>query len=233
MGRKALCYHLRLVVPIPFFSKTVWCWCCATQTWMDRSIRPNPHCWNIWVPAMPQDLWFVQSHCTHALKKHGVLNLVHRYTASNVCRSCLRTYATREQTVHHLKYWRTGCLAKLIATVNPLTDTEVEAVLEEQRQLRRKAKTMLRPKHHKLPVCAGYGPLRPWPWTRSTNLVSSAEMTSSSDIASHTQWLQEVFEAAKTGNSEATLAALQLSLSSQPVSKCSTKPSKTLALKIP
>ena len=146
--------------------------------------------------------------CTHALKKHGVVNMVQKYTASNVCKGCLRVNASRQQVVHHLKYWRTGCLAKLIATSPPLTDEEVAEVLAEQRELSRLRKHQPRSTKHLIPVCQSSGPQRPWPWQR-TQLREPPIVSPAAELEVNDNWVQLVLDKAASHEVHSTLQALQ------------------------
>ena len=169
--------------------------------------------WNIAAPANPPEGQHQCAHCektfetfkamcTHAFKKHGILNLVQRYAASNTCRACLRTYATREQVVHHLKYYKTGCLTKLVATVAPLEDDELEDILEECRAAKKAARNRDRSKQHKLPMCQAAGPQRPWPWQSSPNPPPQASIEAVAPDVD--QWIARVILAAESHDVDVT-----------------------------
>ena len=79
--------------------------------------------------------------CTHVYKCHQVLNIAHRYALSHRCRGCLKQYHSREEVIHHLKYYRTGCLVKLILTVPPATDVELNELLAEGRYAQQQRST--------------------------------------------------------------------------------------------
>ena len=51
---------------------------------------------------------------THVYKVHQVVNVAHRYAWGSRCQACLKQYHSNAQLVHHLKYFHTGCLVKLI-----------------------------------------------------------------------------------------------------------------------
>eukprot|EP00438_Fugacium_kawagutii_P016851 Skav219683 [mRNA] locus=scaffold817:72948:78818:+ [translate_table: standard] len=104
--------------------------------------------------------------CTHALKKHNQWNVVQRYAINNVCRACLKCYDSRQQLINHLKYYKTGCVVKLILTTPPLTDADLEEVLAEARQLHKTHRNKQRKAKHTHPVTRVHGPQLPWPWQR-------------------------------------------------------------------
>ena len=99
--------------------------------------------------------------CSHAYQRHTASNVAHKYASSNTCRGCLRTYHTPKQVIHHLKYMRTGCLAKLILTVPPLDENELAEVFATQREYERALKHADRTAVHRHPVCQSHGPQRP------------------------------------------------------------------------
>ena len=109
--------------------------------------------------------------CTHVYKCHQVLNTAHRYAISHRCRACLKQYHSRNELIHHLKYFRTGCLIKLILTVPPLSDDDLETILEEMRQSKLVHKRQQRQKVHRMPMQQCSGPLRPWPWEQTYHYV--------------------------------------------------------------
>ena len=101
----------------------------------------------------------------HAFQKHRAVNLAQRYTSSNVCRACLRIYDHRDSVLHHLKYFRTGCLLKLITLVPPLDNAQLDAVHQDIANSRLATKRQLRRGRHRWPPSRAFGPLRAWPWT--------------------------------------------------------------------
>ena len=101
----------------------------------------------------------------HAFQKHRAVNLAQRYTSSNVCRACLRIYDHRDSVLHHLKYFRTGCLLKLITLVPPLDNAQLQAVQHDAASSRVATKRQHRRSRHRWPPSQAQGPLRPWPWT--------------------------------------------------------------------
>ena len=134
--------------------------------------------------------------CTHMFKKHDALNSVQLYTASNVCRACMRMYDSREQVVHHLKYFKTGCIAKLVATVPPLSQDELQDALQDTRDLKLAAKRSLKVKRHKHPVVRASGPLRPWPWQLQTQYVRlDLRPSPEVDESTFNDWLTRILEA--------------------------------------
>eukprot|EP00438_Fugacium_kawagutii_P029390 Skav213042 [mRNA] locus=scaffold844:715291:720234:- [translate_table: standard] len=104
--------------------------------------------------------------CTHIFKEHGMANVAHKYADLPTCRACLKCYNDRDRLVHHLKYFRTGCLLKLVLSVDPLTEEELATIQEHQQQLRRTSNKQPRKQRHAWPVVQAAGPLRPWPWQR-------------------------------------------------------------------
>ena len=149
--------------------------------------------------------------CTLSFKKHGVHNIVHQYTASNVCRGCLKVYDSRQQVLTHLKYLKTGCLTKLIATVEPYADEDMRAILQEQRDLIAAQKRTDRTKRHRFPVCQGIGPKLPWPWQRHpclNNHDTRDKPLQLQDIPS--EWYDEVVAATATANTETIYQTLDM-----------------------
>ena len=137
--------------------------------------------------------------CTHIFKKHGVLNVVQRYAIRNQCRACLKTYHEREQLIHHLKYRRTGCLVKLIATVAPMSSEDLQECLDQQHQLRKANRNKERIKQHKYPVSQASGPMRPWPWQRSAVLAHQDQREAPSEhTPAATPWIHELLEVVAT-----------------------------------
>ena len=133
--------------------------------------------------------------CTHVYKCHQVLNTAHRYAISHRCRACLKQYHSRNELIHHLKYFRTGCLIKLILTVPPLSDEELDGVLEEMRQIKNAQKRHQRQKAHRVPLQQCSGPLRPWPWAQAQAFARQDTRTSSlPQPAVVERWTDDVLE---------------------------------------
>ena len=133
--------------------------------------------------------------CTHTYKRHGDLNIAQRFCSSNVCRACLRVYSGRTQLLHHLKYLRTGCLAKLMTVTEPLDDDQLQEVLADHRQTVRHTTKKGRKQSHRIPVTRAAGPLRPWPWQKQIHDASpdrESPVLSQDALAS---WSQEVLSA--------------------------------------
>ena len=107
-----------------------------------------------------------QALCTHEFKRRSLVNVVHSYAISNTCRACLKRYHSRTELIHHLKYYRTGCLLKLVASVHPLPPDELEALQQSEQQSRKATKNVPRQKQHKQPMVRLPGSHRPWPWQR-------------------------------------------------------------------
>ena len=167
--------------------------------------HPCPHC----------DRSFTSYHglCTHVFKKHGIHNIVQRYATSNGCRACLKVYHSRAQVLHHLRYVRTGCLARLLVTVAPLSDQDLEACLVEERALQATRRKQEREKTHKYPVQQGHGPLRPWPWQRA-HVLSKQDSRDLTPLRPEVleSWLDDVLQSAQASD----LAALYDKLMMQP-----------------
>eukprot|EP00438_Fugacium_kawagutii_P022407 Skav209128 [mRNA] locus=scaffold682:167178:169124:- [translate_table: standard] len=134
--------------------------------------------------------------CSHVFKKHGLANIAHHYADSPTCRGCLKCYNDRDRLVHHLKYFRTGCLLRLVLTVPPLTEATLLEI-QEQTQLNRKTfKSKPRKEHHAWPVIQAAGPLRPWPWQRGLcHLQRDARPAMPVSSEEMQQWLAEVLQA--------------------------------------
>ena len=104
--------------------------------------------------------------CTHVYKMHNIINIAHRYALSHRCRACMKQYDSQDSLIHHLKYFRTGCLVKLILTTFPLETDELDAIMHESKQLRKQKRQQQRVRHHRMPVVRAAGPLLPWPWDK-------------------------------------------------------------------
>ena len=112
-----------------------------------------------------------QALCTHEFKRHSSVNVAQRYAVTNQCRACLKVYASRAQLVHHLKYFRTGCLLKLVTSVSPLDDTSLQELLQVQREEHQARKRQNRVRQHMPPMVQAAGPIRPWPWQKALQLA--------------------------------------------------------------
>ena len=168
--------------------------------------RPTQHTCETCAASFPT----FKALCTHAYKKHGQLNIVHRYASSNVCRACMKMYDARQQVVHHLKYYKTGCLLKLISSVMPLDDTEYQAVLEQERDEAQKLRRTERRKRHRFPVQQAHGPIRPWPWQRYTQIAAQDTRDSAEIPQEVTQeWVNTILQDLPSQDTAATLSTLQ------------------------
>eukprot|EP00438_Fugacium_kawagutii_P021871 Skav233040 [mRNA] locus=scaffold909:1138323:1139429:- [translate_table: standard] len=148
--------------------------------------------------------------CSHVGKQHRIVNVVHRYARSSVCRACLKCCNDRDRVIHHLKYYRTGCLLKLILTEAPMSDADLEQTLQDSAATHQTQRKQQRKTHHTYPVVQAHGPLRPWPWERTLNRIPS----SSDDMPGlcpdmKFQWFGRVFSAVHAFNIDATIAALE------------------------
>lgn len=76
-----------------------------------------------------------QALCSHTYQKHGQVNVAQRYATGNHCRGCMNYFDSRQQVLHHLKYYRTGCLTKLICTTPPVDDEELQYLLDNDRAI--------------------------------------------------------------------------------------------------
>ena len=147
--------------------------------------------------------------CTHMYKKHDALNVVHQYCASNTCRSCLKVYHSRAQAIHHLRYMRTGCLVHLMAVTTPMSQEEVQTILQEQAQMVKARNRQERNTTHKLPVVQGAGPKRPWPWHRHSTMFQADTRTPPTMMPDDpSQWIQDVLQHCCTHSVTATLDSL-------------------------
>ena len=63
--------------------------------------------------------------CTHVWKQHQISTVAQSYAQGATCRACLKRYDGRSALINHLRYFRTGCLLKLIATTAPLSPEEI------------------------------------------------------------------------------------------------------------
>ena len=141
-----------------------------------------------------------QALCTHEFKRHASVNIAQRYAWRNQCRACLKVYASRTQLLHHLKYFRTGCLLKLVTNVEPINDESLQELLQQQRDDHKATKGRSRAKQHKIPMVQATGPLRPWPWQRSLQLAlddTRSRPSMSPDTCN--AWITRVLEATQSG----------------------------------
>eukprot|EP00438_Fugacium_kawagutii_P011176 Skav227750 [mRNA] locus=scaffold3513:523629:524477:- [translate_table: standard] len=150
-----------------------------------------------------------KSLCAHVFKQHGLANVAHRYATGNHCRACLKVYHDRERLVHHLKYYRTGCLLKLSVSVLPLTDEELEEIATEVQVTTRTAKRRQRASGHVWPVTQAAGPLRPWPWQLQLSRLRPDRRYFDPDVLlEHPTWVSDVLTALPTEDSETILSIL-------------------------
>ena len=147
--------------------------------------------------------------CTHTFKKHADVNIAQRFCSSNTCRACLRVYSGRVQLVHHLKYLRTGCLAKLVTLTEPLDDDQLQEVLAEHRQADRQNTKKGRKQSHRIPVTQAAGPLRPWPWQKQIPVPPPDREHSVPPPDELDSWSQQVMTALDQHQADDVLNVLQ------------------------
>lgn len=123
-----------------------------------------------------------QALCSHTFQRHQEFNVAQRFVVGNTCQACRRQYDSRQAVVQHLKYVRTGCLAKLVLHYKPLTDPEIAAIQEDLKQSRQQAIKRGRAQRHRQPVLRLPGPLLPWPWDMT---LASAYVNTSVDQAAN------------------------------------------------
>lgn len=139
--------------------------------------------------------------CSHTHKQHGDVNAAQRYAIGCMCRGCLRVFDSRTQLVHHLKYYRTGCLVKLISCVEPLSDDELQEALAAQHASQPAQKSQARKKRRRHPVTQAAGPQRPWPWMRTIQWVTHGDMPHHSlDDPELYHWTQRVLQDLDAGS---------------------------------
>lgn len=148
--------------------------------------------------------------CSHTYQQHGEGNIAHKYADGNTCRACLKTYDSRVQLVHHLKYYRTGCLVKLICTVSPMTEEECQQAADVSRQQQPLTKHKVRRTRHKYPVIQSHGPRRLWPWMRAIKWSGAHHSPPEMNDIDKLQWTQSVLTACETGDETQVLEHLQL-----------------------
>ena len=146
--------------------------------------------------------------CTHVLRKHQHHSLAQFFTASNQCRGCLKTYDSRTQVLHHLKYMRANCLLKLLCTYAPMAPEEVAEAQDQEKASRPLSKTKQRKLRRVWPVVQASGPRLPWPWERHAAFLWSQEQPSPSLPDAPLPWISQVLGAVETSDSDAILARL-------------------------
>eukprot|EP00438_Fugacium_kawagutii_P021808 Skav230858 [mRNA] locus=scaffold1335:27242:32707:+ [translate_table: standard] len=144
--------------------------------------------------------------CTHVFKKHNQGNLAPRFAPGNTCRACLKCYRGRTQLIHHLKYFRTKCLLKLMVSVPPLSDAELQELQDNEAAERKAHKGSQRTLGHKMPVIQASGPRRPWPWMRTLHSLPAFQQDS--PIEEDDSWIFEVFASLQSCNVHDTLEIL-------------------------
>eukprot|EP00438_Fugacium_kawagutii_P028947 Skav223612 [mRNA] locus=scaffold1522:66967:69546:- [translate_table: standard] len=150
-----------------------------------------------------------KSLCTHVFKQHGLANIAHRFAIGNQCRACLKVYHDRDRLVHHLKYYRTGCLLKLSVTVAPLTDEALADLSSDQQAAKHSAKRRQRAGGHVWPVTQAAGPLRPWPWQRQLSQRNLDHRSTRPDLPDdQSAWVSTVLETLHTEDSAAVFHVL-------------------------
>ena len=133
--------------------------------------------------------------CTHTWKLHNIHNVAQQYAITPTCRACLKCYDGRSQLLQHLKYFRTGCLLKLIATVPPLTEAELAEIHDTEREQQRITRKAQRKSRHRQPVIRLAGPIRPWPWQRSVQFVKHDRRSFSIQITATVKaWISRILE---------------------------------------
>ena len=148
--------------------------------------------------------------CTHVWKQHQVAAVAQRYATGSTCRACLKRYDGRQQLIHHLRYFRTGCLLKLIATKLPMNDEDLEAIQQEDLAKIHATKRSQRKERHRHPVHRVAGPLMPWPWQRSMHFLRIDSRIVPVVIPNELEeWLSEVLQAVPTQDIHAIFQMLQ------------------------
>ena len=162
-------------------------WTCAQDTPQPDATFQCPECQALF-PTY-------KALCTHTYKKHDDLNVIHRYCASNTCKSCLKVYHSRAQVIHHLRYLRTGCLVHLMAVTKPMSQEEVHDIMQEHAQAAAAKRRQERNVQHKCPVVQGQGPRLPWPWQRHTRMFADDKRPAPSyDMDEVQEWANEVVQ---------------------------------------
>ena len=141
---------------------------------------------------------------SHLRKFHGLRNVARKYAIGNTCRQCLVQYHDRTSLIYHLKHLRTSCLIRLIQTVPPLSDEEVQALDHQDAEESKKLKYQLR-QTYRYPATRVAGPLRPSLWRSLTfqALPPGAEV-SNADLAA---WLHSFWDSL-VQNEQGSLFAL-------------------------
>eukprot|EP00438_Fugacium_kawagutii_P015143 Skav220612 [mRNA] locus=scaffold507:296315:302257:- [translate_table: standard] len=158
--------------------------------------------------------------CTHIFKQHQTLNIAQKYTSSNTCRGCLKCYDSRAQVIQHLKYYRTGCLLKLVISVPPLSDDDLHELLAEEQAAHKLQVRQQRTARHRYPLVQAAGPQRAWPWQRASQFDTTETPATASTI--DPDWMQHILEAVATGSVEHIFAALSQRPYQGPHARCIT-----------
>eukprot|EP00438_Fugacium_kawagutii_P000051 Skav215897 [mRNA] locus=scaffold1542:1959:8127:- [translate_table: standard] len=145
--------------------------------------------------------------CTHVYKRHQKGSMAQRYAVGNTCRACLKCYRGRQQLIHHLKYFRTKCILKLILSVPPLNDEELQMIHDQEAEERKALRSRQRASQHKLPAMQAAGPVRPWPWQRAT--PSEMSVSDNSVTSADPSWVLEIFSSLEDNCVLTTLNILQ------------------------
>lgn len=110
----------------------------------------------------------------------------------------------------NLKYFRTGCLLKLVVSVPALTDDELADILAAQRLEVTQQRKQQRKDKHRRPMQSGHGPQHPWPWQRSLAFMrQDTRVRMPPSEAETCSWLQTVSEAFHAADVSQILAALK------------------------
>ena len=141
--------------------------------------------------------------CAHKFKRHEQHNVAQFYAVGSTCRACLKCYHDRASLVMHLKYVRTGCLARLMLSYPRLTTEELDDVRAQEQQVRQQHRKRERILHHRRPVMRKPGPLIPWPWERQRGGTRMPEA-----VEEHSQWLEMTMQAAARQEPDILLSVL-------------------------
>ena len=147
--------------------------------------------------------------CTHVYKVHQVVNVAHRFAWGSRCRACLKQYHSNEQLIHHLKYYHTGCLIKLILSVQPMDDDQLQDNMQTHRAHRHEQRKQQRMQQHKQPAQRASGPIRPWPWETVQALMRQDTRDAPQiDPELVSEWSQEVLDTLEDTQVASTLQVM-------------------------
>ena len=147
---------------------------------------------------------------SHLYQVHNMRNLARRFAITSLCRACLTQYANRESLIHHLKHLQTGCLIRLVQTVQPLTSDEVSALDHAYAQEQRDMRKQVRRRKFRCPPFRVPGPLRPPVWrTLVTDGLCTGLDTPEDGVI---PWLRQVWTSVQALDLSATVATLLLQL---------------------